>query len=101
MRGLPQVYLLSCTAQAVIWKQPCCWRRGEIEEQKSRKIGGQRENGLCAGGDVAGGEQHKNSVHREVALSCMDLEDVPGLIPRQQLRLSVRGRDSPPCFILT
>lgn len=46
-----------------------------MEEKKIRKIGGQRENSLCAGGNAAGAERWlegalKSSMHREVALSC-------------------------------
>lgn len=65
-----------------------------MEEKKIRKIGGQRENHLCAGGNAAGWEQQlegaAQKLHAQGSGSvllhvCMDLEDVPGLIPRQQL----------------
>lgn len=65
-----------------------------MEEKKIRKIGGQRENSLCAGGNVACGEQRLEGAARKLHAQgsgsvslhvCLDLEDVSGLIPRQQL----------------
>lgn len=65
-----------------------------MEEKKIRKIGGQRENRLCAGGNAAGWKQQLEGAAQKLRAQgsgsvllhvCMDLEDVPGLIPRQQL----------------